>query len=181
MLYDCLNQHLTTLECSHAFGSQLCSSLLLPLYLFLLLSSSSSSFCFGLLAPSSISSIYNGASRGGKGPASTRPSCFHPPILNLSILIVKSPLSIYLHPTLQSTTSPSSPIPPSSCLICLWLHGCVVMVMGANDPQTSPHYEHTSFLSSLTCCWWPMGKKKPLSKSSGASSGLCVSPLVGCD
>lgn len=142
-------------------------------------SSSSSSFCFGFLAPSSISSIYNGASRGGKVPALTRPSCFHPRFLNLSILIVKSPLSIYLHPTLQSTTSPSSPIPPSSCLICLWLHGCVVMVMGADDPQMSPHYEHTSFLSLLTCCWWPM--KKPLSKSSEASSGLCVTPLVGCD
>lgn len=36
-LYVCLNQHMITLECSHAVGSQLFSSLLLPLYLFLLL------------------------------------------------------------------------------------------------------------------------------------------------
>lgn len=120
-------------------------SLLLPLHLFpplffSLSSFSSCPYCFCYLAPSSISSIYNGASRGGKARTSTGPSCYpsKPVSLAQSVysLILKSPLILYLSPSLQ--ISPAFPIPPSSC---------------SSPPQ--PHRARLSnpSLTSWLCCY----------------------------
>lgn len=95
--------------------------------------------CFCPLAPSSISSIYNGASRGGKASTSTRPPCnpslhISLPILILALLILKSSL----HPSFWISIYhwKSFPIPPSSCCSLL-----------------QPPRVHLSNLSSWLCCY----------------------------
>lgn len=133
--------HSYTQSSIYTFGSQLnffSPSAPPPTFppLFLLLSSFSSCPCCSCpLAPSSISSIYNGASRGGKDRTSTRPSCYPPLHLNLSVLILKIiPQSLSPSITTNLATSPA-------------------FLPSGSAPQ--PHRTHVSNLSltSWLCCY----------------------------
>lgn len=112
MLYDGLVLKTSLLTIVHVPLSLNFLPLLLP-FLF-----SSCPWCFCPLAPSSISSIYNGASRGGKAPTSTRPSCYPSLHLNLSSSSKNHPsFSISIHHHKSHDLSPPSQSPPSSLIV----------------------------------------------------------------
>lgn len=114
-----------------------------PLFL-LLTSLSSCPCCFCSLAPSSISSIYNGASRGGKTHNLDQTILLSTSLPQFIYCHLKSSLVLYPHPSLQI----SQYLPPSHSL-----HQAVAHCLNLIENHLSNLFD---FMTVFLWWWMPM-------------------------